>query len=428
MRMNSFVQKTSVWITLMMSLALCQLAQAQIIGPSVVEAKFAFTAEFQSQKSEDSDSLAHNHSQHVFGIFQSPEFVQRFGLSHDLVGGIGAIRDVSVRIYKESDVGQNIIRIKYRAQGKIILHERVAKKLLKKQNLAIPLPIDLDKIFLKKCTDPHYQTPGDYWYFWNPFQSGCEKLLSPEMTAEVNLEISPASQADQAATPRLDLMRGDNGNGKLFRIDLIYGYNEANTPEDEGRMNYESMDVYFEEAGFDRIESVTKTKQKSKIYSKQITLPNGSTMDVEVRHILVDTAIEAKSKAFAKYFKDSVFDADVIIYSGHSGLGGNLDIAALSEKAGEFVFNEKKRQIFMFESCSSYTYYLSPFRSEKKKNKIDIITNGLASYFHTNVDVTTAFLDHLIFPQQDDVSWMKILTDMESPLNGGSYLINVGGF
>ena len=400
---------------------------AQVIGPSVVEARFAFTADFQSQKTADAESLAHEHLQHVFGIFQSQEIVSEFGLSHDKVGGIGAIRDASVRIYKETDLGQNRTQIKYRVQGKILLHKRVASKLFKNGSLEIPLPVDLNKIFVKKCTDPHYQTPGDFWYFWNPFQEGCESLLSPELTNLVKIEFAEVPQAKPDLTPRLDLIRGDNGNGKLFRIDLIYGYNVTNTPEDEGRRNYESLDVYFEEAGFERVESVSKTKQKLKIYKKEVELPNGKTIDVEVRHILVDTAIEARSKAFANYFKDSVYEADVIIYAGHSGLGGNLDISSLAEKAGEFVFNDQKRQIFMFESCSSYTYYLSAFRSEKKKNKIDIITNGLASYFHTNVAITVEFLNHLVFPDQDDVTWMKILTDMEKPLHGGSYLLNVGG-
>lgn len=420
------VKMNLMWVAALLLLG--DFSQAQIIGPSAIEAKFAFTAEFQSDKTEDADGLAHAHAQHVFGIFQSPEMVAEFGLNHDKVGGIGAIRDVGVRIYKETDLGGNRTHIKYRAQGKLLLHKRVANKLLKNGLLEIPLPVDLDKIYSKKCTDLHYQTPGDFWYFWNPFQQGCERLLSPELTTQVKIEVTESTQADQNATPRLDLIRGDNGNGRLFRIDLIYGYNVTNTPEDEGRRNYESLDVYFEEAGFERVQSLTKTKQKFKIYKSQVELPNGKSIDVEVRHILVDTAIEAKSKAFATYFKEAVHEADVIIYSGHSGLGGNLDIPALSEKAGEFIFNDKKRQIFMFESCSSYTYYLSSFRSEKKKNKIDIVTNGLASYFHTNVAVTVEFLNHLIFPDQDDVSWMQILTDMEKPLNGGSYLLNVGGF
>jgi hypothetical protein len=148
---------------------------------------------------------------------------------------------------------------------------------------------------------------------------------------------------------------------------------------------------------------------------------------VRVRHLLVDTAIDSKSAAFAKFFKESVETADVLIYSGHSGLGGNLDIPSLQEKAGEFTFNPKKRQLFYFNSCSSYTYFLEPFRAEKTKSKIDILSNALAAYMDNESAETRALLK-ILLDESRSPDWIDVLSEMEAANTFGmTYLLNVGG-
>ncbi|MFN7455308.1 MAG: hypothetical protein ACK5RO_11685, partial [Pseudobdellovibrionaceae bacterium] len=163
------------------------------------------------------------------------------------------------------------------------------------------------------------------------------------------------------------------------------------------------------------------------LFTKEMTF-NGRPTLVEVRHLLTDTGAESRSTVFAKFFKKAVKEADVIIYAGHSGLGGNLDIPTLERKAGAFEFNPQKRQVFFFESCSSYSYYLEPFAAEKTKAKIDIVTNGLSSYFHTGPFVLEVFVTSILDETVKDTSWLEILRRMEAPLEGGSYLLNVGGF
>jgi hypothetical protein len=116
----------------------------------------------------------------------------------------------------------------------------------------------------------------------------------------------------------------------------------------------------------------------------------------------------------------------VIIYEGHSGLGGNLNIPELEEKAGKFQF-PKKKQIFYFDSCSSYSYYLDHFNAYKTKTNIDVVTNGLSSYFHTSPLVLKEFLNYLIGSDNRNFQWMTILKKMESVLDQETYLVNVGG-
>jgi hypothetical protein len=88
---------------------------------------------------------------------------------------------------------------------------------------------------------------------------------------------------------RLDLLRGPNGNGDTFRIDVVHGFESSQT-----------------------------------------------------RSFLVETEITARAKSFAVSFKEAVENADVIFYAGHSGLGGNLDIPSLEEKAGGPILSDSR--------------------------------------------------------------------------------------
>lgn len=154
-------------------------------------------------------------------------------------------------------------------------------------------------------------------------------------------------------------------------------------------------------------------------------------MQVEVIHQLSNTDITADAKTFARTFKEAIAEGDLIIYLGHSGLGGNLDIPSLNEKLkemgeGEIKFPNDKYQIFFFDSCSSYSYYLPHFREFKPKGKIDIISYGLSSYFHTSTYVFGALIDKMLNLDEPQ-KWETILRAMEEPLDGASYLLNVGG-
>lgn len=423
--------KTQIYFVLFLSLFLGAASSAQVLGPSVQEVKYSYTAEFVTDDTEsEAEDLAFDHAQYMFGVLASRALIAKYGIDSDLVGGIGSPRDEkSIRILKFEATEDDRTFVQYKVSGKILLHKKVAKKALSSGYINIPLPADMDTIYNKKCTDEHYQDFGDYWYFWDPMtERGCQYLSRAPYSNTVELAITEGQVVKADATPRLDLLRGDNGNGSKLSIYVVNGFAESpKDPRDDGRTNFKELTEYFEKNGYEvTIERKTQTRPLY-VYSKTITLSNGKEVDVEVRHLLVETGIESRSKTFAKFFKEAVETADVIIYGGHSGLGGNLDIPSLEEKAGAFKFNNKKRQIFYFDSCSSYSYYLTQFSAEKTKAKIDVLTNGLSSYFETSQSVLEGFLNNVLSETKEDVSWMQIMKDMEEPLEGGSFLLNVGG-
>jgi hypothetical protein len=412
---------------LFLVLLISSFSWAQVLGPSSEEVKFSYKAEFVSEDTEtDVQELAHAHADYLFGVMHSTELTESFGLNWDKVGGIGSPHsEIQIRILSKFRSNGSLL-VKYIAHGKLLLHKKVAQKTLVQKSLPVHLPYDMANVYDASCTDEHYDSEGDYWYFWNPYREGCEHLTEEPLTKRVSLEISKGPKAKTDAMARLDLVRGNNDNGDVFSIYVIHGFNEDTSDNDDGRINFDEFNEYLREENFNE-KILRKTENRPlHLFTKALRLENGKTINVEIRNLLAHTEIDRKTKTFAQFMREAVYHADVIFYAGHSGLGGNLDIASLEEIAGKFVFNAKKKQIFFFDSCSSYSYYLSPFAAEKTKAKIDIMTNGLASYFHTTEATTKAFFSSLLTPK-NDLSWLEILTAMEKPLHGGSYLLTVGG-
>lgn len=405
-------------------------SNAQVIAPSAEEVVFQYQTEFvTSDLQTEALPLAQYHASHMFGIFHSPSLVARFSINPHYLEGIGVPRsDNQIQVLSRKKVSNDKVLIQYRNKGRLLLQKKVAANLLQKGELVIPLPYQLDEIYNEKCTDAHYTTLGDYWYFYDPYRKGCE-YLSKEPYAKLTkavIKASPVRKMEQS--PRLDLLRGANDNGNDFLVYVIHGFEESATNKrDEGRKNFKEFETYMQQRGFERKIISQSQRNPQALHTKQIQLKSGYVMNVKVYHLLVETSIDSRSTVFAKFFKQAVAVADVIVYGGHSGLGANLDIPSLEQKAGAFEFNPKKRQIFFFDSCASYSYYLQSFAAEKTRAKIDIISYGLSSLFQTSQSVLANFMDILFNTQIEVVKWIDILNLMEKPLNGSTYLLNVGG-
>ncbi len=408
----------------------CTTSLAQIISPSGTEVNFTYTATFEiaATATENTDEKRMKlHASYLFGIFQSPNFIQKMGLDPEVSAGIGAPQaEMEFTVIRSEQIGDKI-KISYTAASKMILHKDVASDLIKIGFLDLPLPNDPYAIYDVKCTDEYYSLFSDFWYFYDPYQSGCEHLAEEPLATLSRLVIEPVTVKKMDQTPKLPYLRGDNDNGELFSIYVIHGYAEKNVARDEGRVGFKELNQHLLENGFTETREHQSKVIPMYIYRKEIRLDNGKKIKVQIKHLLVETSINSRSKTFATFFKEAVAKADVIYYGGHSGLGGTLDIPSLEEKVGPLKFNSKKKQIFFFESCASYSYYLEHFGKEKTKAKIDIVTNGLASYFHTSHAVLTTFLGHLLSENSKDILWSTILGDMESTLGGTTYLTSVGG-
>ncbi len=389
------------------------------------EVEFAYTASFLLGENEDADTAAHTHSDYLMGVLKSEKLVRSFGINYTKSEGLAAPRlPLKLTGIRSRQLSDGSTEVSYKYRTKMLVHKTAARKMLRDGSFELVLPYDLSQIYEKRCTDTHYDSFGDYWYFWDPYRRGCERLLREPATRKITVNVKALEYASLENNTRFDLLRGNNGNGKLLQIDLITGFDESDTRNDIGWKIFRNLnESLISKFGFEQTGSSGSARAPMRTFEKD--LEGGA--HVVIRHLLVDTAVESRSRAFARFMKDSVREADVIVYSGHSGLGGNLDIPSLEAKAGGFEFARNKRQVFFFSSCSSYSYYLEHFKAEKTRAKIDVLSNGLAAYMDEDSLELQAFLRSVLDEEQVP-DWMDVLKKMEAAIPYDmTYLLNVGG-
>lgn len=402
---------------------------AQVLSPSGAEVNYVYQAEFIDTNNNTPEALARHHGAHMFGIFHSPALVAAHGINPRYLEGIGAPRsDIEVRVLQTQKLPNGKILIRYAQRGKLLLHYSIASKALRHGQLELILPYDMTQIYNKNCTDKEWPGIEDYWYYYDPYRPGCEYLSRSPYANPVIMKITPSTKRKLDPTPRLDLLRGNNGNGDDFVVYVIEGFSDYSTYRlDQGRRNFKIFEEYMQKKGFQQDILRNDKYRPLVLHTKTLPMSDGRVMNIKLYHLLVETSIESRTVTFAKFFKQAIAEADVVIYGGHSGLGDNLNIPALEEKAGKFTFNPNKRQIFFFDACASYAYYLPPFSVEKTRARIDIISYGLSSLYETGPVVLQSFFNILFDPKIQDKPWLDILYEMERPLRGATYLLNVGG-
>ncbi|NUN07495.1 MAG: hypothetical protein HUU57_17255, partial [Bdellovibrio sp.] len=398
---------------------------AGIFSPQGMEVKFSYSTTFQTSETDtDGRELAARHAQHLFGFLHSPALVAGYNLNSD-TPGIGAPRLPLTYQITQDQSRSGVRKITYKTSGILLLHKTVAQEILPIGAWEITLPANLDEFYDENCTDPHYSSIGDFWYFYDPFVEGCEYLSEAPLATKVIVKIfaTPKVPTDNAA---LDEIRSDNGNGELFQITTINGFSEdAQNPQDDGRLSFEQVNIWLRKNGFSETVVASYANRPILQFEKTLKKKDGSMVAVRITRLLAETAIAKKNVTFAKFFKDAMKNADVVIYAGHSGLGGNLDIASLEDKAGALEFTLGKQQLLFLDGCSTYSYYLSMFADRAPKNQLRILTNGLVSYFTYEPHTHIALLKRL-FKVNESPTWSEVLTDMERPLRGMSYLLSVG--
>ena len=297
---------------------------------------------------------------------------------------------------------KNIYSIGYDFKGTIVIENGP------KSVYEIILATDPTKIYaasfvgnISPCTDEHYQSEGDFWYFWNPYNEGCQLKKSQDFTV-VKTKITRFTNT-KLSYPEYHNLPDADGN---ITIHILFGMDDNSKGRNPLRSadinadNYRILRKYLLDKGY----KATKWTQEE-IYGIVKTI-NGDDPYVETiqkgniiyRFFFGPSAINEDSVAFHWFYKDAIENASVMIYSGHSGLGGHLDLDSIEESLGERIhFNTKKYQIFFFDSCTSYKYYNQAYFDRKMTSndpngtkKLDVFTNGLSTYFHVMPDSSTA--------------------------------------
>ena len=296
----------------------------------------------------------------------------------------------------------NVFSISYNYKGTIVLENGP------KKTYDIVVPVNPAKIYqasfvgdVSPCTDEHYQSEGDFWYFWSPYNEGC-KLKKNKDYAIVTANITRFENT-KLSYPEYHNLPDENGN---ITIHVLFGMDDnskGRNPLNSGDINaenYRAVREHLLSIGYTakkwtaaEVNKIAKTKDGAAPFVENIQKGN-----IIYRFFFGPSAIDEDSLAFHWFYKDALENASVMIYGGHSGLGGHLDLDTIEENLGEPIkFNTKRYQILFFDSCTSYKYYNQNYFDRKVTAKdpkgtkmMDIFTNGLSTYFHVMPDSNKA--------------------------------------
>lgn len=268
----------------------------------------------------------------------------------------------------------------------------------------ITLPVNPKTIYQRAmvgennpCTDHHYQSEGDFWYFWSPDRYGC-KLVQGKDYIIVNAKMTRIANT-QLTYPEYQNLPDKNGD---INIHVLFGMDDPS----KGRNPLKSADINADNYRIIRDQFIKKG-YTSKVWTKAEVSKIAKTLDgeapfietltkgkIKIRFFFGPSGIDEDALGFHWFYKDAIENSSVMIYSGHSGLGGHLDLASIEANLGEEIkFNTEKYQIFFFDSCTSYRYYNTQYLDRKITDldpngtkKLDLFVNGLSTLFSAMPD------------------------------------------
>ncbi len=327
------------------------------------------------------------------------------------------------------------VAVKYRYQAVWILDARIQGA------FPLPVPFDAEDLYTpnwKRCTDSHpdHQTNYYYWYYWDPARPGCDHTQLG-LYQTVSVELGAQTQNQQLSFPEYDKILRSGPEGKGLHMTFAFGYVEdpANpNPDfdfDSGMQAYRNFlqQTRVALAGLpDAAFTETPILQKEYLGANNPNLVIGHRFAGSLRGVptqvnIVTAAGIDQMELFAKSF---AHDHDGFFgWLGHSRVGSGFDadrFARMLERNPAYYSMTNNYQLVYWGGCNSYSYYTLPFFDLKARASngadpkgtlgLDIIANGLPSYFHLN-SVNSSIILRNLLAWDSRPSYQKILGEIE---------------
>lgn len=400
--------------TLALATLVAQTAQAGMyVGAKSTEANYAFRAQVEmTQKSKPTQKQAlaaiEAQVQHLHGPWSSGSEKASPKENH-------RIEILSI----DAEVNPGRFTVSYAYAGTIVLEQKTwGRTAGDSGTFDAFLPVNPKEVYERglvgetnPCTDRHYQAEGDFWYFWNPKNYGC-KLQEGTDYLRVAGEFVRFKNTVETYPEYHRL--ADPTTGKI-EIVLFFGMDDPeahvidpDTSRDVNAPNYRALKQELMTLGYTARK--LGEREKAALISSPRALEEAFTLErltkktpkgeMDILLYYGATGMDEKSSAFHHLYKRALEKSAVMLYNGHSGLGGHLDIRAMEQAQGFDISLPRSRyQIYYFNSCTSYTYYNLEYMKRKRSptdragtKNLDIFANGLATYFHVMHETDMALI------------------------------------
>jgi hypothetical protein len=435
---------------------------------------------------EDIELAVDEQLAHMFGVFYLyNEFAANPGMPRNYP------RIKFGRVAEGDEVG--VARVHYSYRDVTVFHSDLFDGEDFKE-IEFPLPLNPRTIYAagtpdentdcaNRCTDIHYQSEEDHFYFWNPSQRmtigeedyesfACKIIknknlpcayhpthskktaeLFNKLTTMVKAQLKKVNSTAESYPEYDDLYKKQTLNMVYFvGVDAGFSlcdlglrtYKESliyltatreqigkrvpieRTAEDGARCAEEGLPEKLkirDFVGFEVVDNGRHNKLLRKVFfdkysRKEITVNLRFMLGDPLKAEFVDEMVLAMSGDKKK----SIPAADVVIYDGHSGLGGFLSIERFtdkyeSRKKRQFHLPKTQYQVFYMNACSTFAYYNADYIESKQgtyeeADHLNVIRNDASRYLDI---ITTGSPAPYDFGAMNDVALIKHLTSGKRP-------------
>ena len=408
------------------------VSNGAVIAPSGFEGAVSFQGrvfvpEQMTFSQRNVDLLVREQVKHLMSVFEQDQYAKLNGARPNIDLGIFGLGEV-VRVQLKSVDRKNRIAF-YSAAFRVL----AVKSYISPQQtraLKIFLPVDPTHFYEPACLDRDaYPGKQYFFYYWNPFLPGCKEHLVGRNTVDVvDAKIVGLVQPEPSVRPNYPRLNANVKRRGELLVSVLLGFDgAARRRGDPSRQTFNFLKEYFtKKAGF-RIGKYGN--RPTEPFAELLRDKKGNLPQTRIMLDLNASDI-ANPIVFSRHIRYALENADIVLYIGHSGLGGNLNIPSLTRLSSPNPAQPLPirfpdfYQIYYINSCGSYFFYAGDYNLAKQGAKnVDLVTNGTASFFESqNIEIVT-FLKPFLFPDKP-YTWLEILTSIESKAKY-NYLLNV---
>jgi hypothetical protein len=210
------------------------------------------------------------------------------------------------------------------------------------------------------CIDEgHDQDWSTAWYDFKPARPDCN--LDDADVIRVSASVRKKQDNTTNTYPEYDRIWED----KKFQAVVVFGRDVpgSTNDDDSGALDYAKYVNAFKNNGALGDKRVTETTfddvgREAKQTTIDATMDGGRSVHVVV---FLLSKPSWSGNEFARRYNDAFEDADYVAYSGHAGLGGNIQKL---QSLGRFT--RGKYQVFVYDGCDTFAYIDKTLFDKKK--------------------------------------------------------------
>jgi hypothetical protein len=314
------------------------------------------------------------------------------------------------------------LELPYEYAGTWILSKSIATQ----GEFTIPVPVNTDPLYTpgwRGCTDSQreHQTPTFYWYFWDPQRPACDHVQDNHYR-EVTVHVGRQTENQARTAPEYErlfreIRTNEARSSRELRITIAFGYlkdPETFAPDlddDPGMAEYRHfINLMRAQWGSVLSESLIVQGEYRSAVNAELAIGRRFTGELNGSKVVVNVVTSAGIDQMELFAKSFAHDHDgVFAWFGHSRVGSGFDadrFGMMLARDPHYYSVTPEYQIVYWGGCNSYSYYTLPFfsfkaqASEGKDPKgtkgLDIIANGLPSYFGLGADNAQTVVDQFL--------------------------------